>query len=58
MKTLTCSEWQGKVLEQFSLLVQEPLGAEFLGVAPEVDVTVETPQVHEHRCVLHQDIPY
>lgn len=57
MKTLTCSEWQGIVLEQLSLRVQEPLGAKFLGVAPEVGVTVETPQVHEHHGVLHQDIP-
>jgi hypothetical protein len=57
MKTLTCSERQRIVLEPLSLLVQEPLGAEFLGVAPEVGVTVETPQIHEQSCVLHKDIP-
>jgi hypothetical protein len=58
MKTLTCTERQGAVaLQQLSSFVQEPLGAEFLGVAPEVGVIMEAPQVHEHHSVLHQDNP-
>jgi hypothetical protein len=58
METLTCSEWQRVVaLQQFSFLVQEPFGPEFLGVAPEFGVIMETPQIHEHHRVLHQVTP-
>lgn len=58
MMPLTCSERQRIVLfEQLSLLVQEPLGAEYLRITPEAGVSMEAPQVHQHHCVLHQVTP-